>query len=291
MTYTSCEKKLYRSLDSLPAISNIKTSLVLAKAEFELSGSTSVDSVNIIKTIEKMTGFTCTKMTEPGEELDMIVGGNVQDFAHEEDLPLGVTDRTILNKNTIRVTYHPKIVSARDLLSNPFFQSAKLAPLAALPLITSGRAHVRMTFVMTLLSALLTIPVLILAWAPLPKHEILYGAISLGLATIVQAVVAGPFYTGALKALIFSQMIEMDLLIVLSTTTAWVYSVIAYAYLAAGKPLSTGEVFETSTLLVTLIMVERAVSAFARQRAVELISIESLQTPTGLLIDAETHQE
>lgn len=291
MTCTGCEKKLYRSLDSLPAISNIKTSLVLAKAEFELSGSTSVDSVNIIKTIEKMTGFTCTKMTESGEELDMIVGGDVQDFAHEEDLPLGVIDLTILNKNTIRVTYHPKIVGARDLLSNPFFQSAKLAPLAALPLIASGRAHVRMTFVMTLLSALLTIPVLILAWAPLPKHEILYGAISLGLATIVQAVVAGPFYTGALKALIFSQMIEMDLLIVLSTTTAWVYSVIAYAYLAAGKPLSTGEFFETSTLLVTLIMVGRAVSAFARQRAVELISIESLQTPTGLLIDAETHQE
>jgi Cu2+-exporting ATPase len=30
MTYTGCEKKLYRSLDSLSAISNIKTSLLLA---------------------------------------------------------------------------------------------------------------------------------------------------------------------------------------------------------------------------------------------------------------------
>jgi Cd2+-exporting ATPase len=144
---------------------------------------------------------------------------------------------------------------------------------------------------MTLLSALLTIPVLILAWAPLPEHKILYGAISLGLATIVQTVIAGPFYSGALKALIFSRMIEMDLLIVLSTTTAFIYSVIAYAYLAAGQPLSIGEFFETSTLLVTLIMVGRAVSAFARQRAVESISIESLQIPTALLIDPETHQE
>jgi hypothetical protein len=72
-------------------------------------------------------------MTESGEELDMIVGGDVQDFAHEEDLPLGVIDLTILNKNTIRVTYHPKIVGARDLLSNPFFQSAKLAPLQLFP--------------------------------------------------------------------------------------------------------------------------------------------------------------
>jgi cation transport ATPase len=114
---------------------------------------------------------------------------------------------------------------------------------------------------MALLSALLTIPVLILAWAPLPEHEILYGAISLGFATIVQTVVAGPFYVGALKALIFSRMIEMDLLIVMSTTTAYTYSVIAYAYQALGKPLLTGGFFETSTLLVTLIMVGRAVSA------------------------------
>ncbi|KAH8773375.1 P-type ATPase-like protein [Hyaloscypha sp. PMI_1271] len=238
-----------------------------------------------------MTGFTCTKMIQSGQELDMIVGGNVQDFAHKEDLPLGVTDLTVLNKNTIRVTYHPKIVGARELLADPFFRSAKLAPSAVRPQIASGRAHVRMTFLMTILSTLLTIPVLILAWAPLPAHKILYGAISLALATTVQIAIAGPFYTGALKALIFSRMIEMDLLIVLSTTTAYIYSVIAYAYLAAGKPLSTGEFFETSTLLVTLIMVGRAVSALARQRAIESISIESLQTPTALLIDPETHHE
>jgi Cd2+-exporting ATPase len=291
MTCTGCEKKLYRSLDSLPAVSNIKTSLVLAQAEFDLSGSTSVGGVNIIKTIEKMTGFTCTKMIQSGEELDLIVGGNLQDFAHEEGLPLGITDLTVLGKNTIRVTYHPNIIGARELLSNPFFRLAKLAPPTPRLLVASGSAHVRMNFFMTLLSALLTIPVLILAWAPLPEYQILYGAISLVLATIVQTVVAGPFYSGALKALVFTRMIEMDLLIVLSTTAAYVYSVIAYAYLAAGKPLSTGDFFETSTLLVTLIMVGRTVSAFARQRAVESMSIESLQATSALLIDPKAHQD
>lgn len=290
MTCTGCEKKLYRSLDSLQAISNIKTSLVLAQAEFDVTRSASVHSTDIIKTIEKMTGFTCTKITQLGEELDMIVGGNVQDFC-QKDLPFGVTDLKVLNKNAIRVTYHPEMVGARDLLLNPFFRFIKLAPARARPLIVSGRAHVRMTCFMTLLSILLTIPVLILAWAPLPEHEMLYGAISLGLATIVQTVIAGPFYIGALKALIFSRMIEMDLLIVISTTTAYVYSVTAYAYQAVGKPLLTGEFFETSTLLVTLIMVGRTVSAFARQRAVESISIESLQTSTALFVDPKTEQE
>jgi Cu2+-exporting ATPase len=70
----------------------------------------------------------------------------------------------------------------------------------------------------------------------------------------------------------------MDLLIVLSTIVVYIYSVIAYAYLAVGKPLPTREFFETSTLLVTLIVVRRGVSAFARQRAIESISIKSLQT-------------
>jgi len=56
----------------------------------------------------------------------------------------------------------------------------------------------------------------------------------------------------------------MDLLVVLSTTTAYIYSIIAYAFLVSEKPLLTGSFFETSTLLVTLIMVGRLVSGFAR---------------------------
>jgi heavy metal translocating P-type ATPase len=130
-----------------------------------------------------------------------------------------------------------------------------------------------------------TLPVLVLAWAPLPQHEILYGAISMALATIIQVVVAGPFYLSAVRALLITRVIEMDLLIVLSTSTAYIFSVIAFAYEVRGRPLSTGEFFETSTLLVTLIMLGRFVSAFARHKAVESISIRSLQNGTALLVD------
>lgn len=289
MTCTGCEKKLYRSLESLPAVSNVKTSLILAQAEFDMTG-TSMNSANIIETIERMTGFICTRKTGAGEELDLIVDGNAQDFSLRE-LPSGVTNLSILNKNIIRVTYHPKILGARDLIASSFFRSAKLAPVVASPLIASGRAHVRHSLFMTLLSTLLTIPVLLLAWGRLEGHETLRETISLSLATIDQIFIAGPFYIDAFKALFFSRMIEMNLLIVISTTAAYVYSVIAYAYQIDGRPLMSGEFFQTSTLLVTLIMLGRTISAFARQRAVESISIESLQTPTALLIDPKTHQE
>ena len=144
---------------------------------------------------------------------------------------------------------------------------------------------------MTLLSAILTIPVLVMAWAPLPEREVAYSSASLALATIVQVVIAGPFYPKALKALVFSRIIEMDLLIVLSTSAAYIFSVVSFGYLIAEKSLSTGQFFETSTLLVTLIMVGRWVAALARQRAVESISIRSLQASTAIFLDKDSGME
>ena len=68
----------------------------------------------------------------------------------------------------------------------------------------------------------------------------------------------------------------MDLLIVLSTSTAYVFSIVAFAHQVKGHPLPTGDFFETSILLVTLIVSGRLVSAFARQKAVKSVSIRFL---------------
>lgn len=107
----------------------------------------------------------------------------------------------------------------------------------------------------------------------------------------MQVAIAGPFYPSALKALIFTHIIKMDLLIVLSTSTAYVFSLASFAYQVIGRPLPTGEFFETSTLLVTLIMLGRWVSALARQRAVESVSIRSLQAETAVLCDADGYNK
>jgi Cu2+-exporting ATPase len=102
-------------------ISNVKTSLLLAQAEFDLSrSSVIVDALNTIKAIKKMTGFTCTKMTQSRHELDLIVDSLTLEFATKELLPR-VSNITVLDTHTIRVTYHPKLVSARDLMSDPYF--------------------------------------------------------------------------------------------------------------------------------------------------------------------------
>ncbi|MCJ1233585.1 hypothetical protein MMC14_001543 [Varicellaria rhodocarpa] len=285
LTCVGCETKLFRSLRDIPGMHNLHTSLVLSQAEFDLDEKAG-PVPEIIKSVEKNTGFTCQQLSSQGQDIDVVVDGDAKAFV-ERKYPDGVTQMMAIDKRTVRITYDANIIGARALIENCFDSPLELSAPRGSSELESGKKHVRSTAWITLVSAILTIPVLILGWAPLPPRPIAYGGTSLALATIVQIVVAGPFYPSALKALVFTRVIEMDLLIVLSTSTAYIFSIISFAYQVVGHPLLTGEFFEISTLLVTLIMVGRLASAFARQRAVESVSIRSLQTQTAVLCDAD----
>ncbi|KAM0563434.1 hypothetical protein ACHAPJ_001155 [Fusarium lateritium] len=289
MTCTGCETKLNRTLATVPAVKDLKTSLVLSRAEFNIDLHLgSVDEV--IKHLERTTEFKCERIQTRGSGLDFIVDGSPSNLI-EKAWPEGVLDMNLVEKDTVRVSFDPKIVGARDLTERTWDPPIKLAPPHGNSSLEAGSKHVRHVGYTTLLSAVLTIPVLVMAWAPIPEREVAYSSASLALATVVQIVVAGPFYPKAIKALVFSRVIEMDLLIVLSTSAAYMFSVVSFGYLIAKKPLSTGQFFETSTLLVTLIMVGRWVAALARQKAVESISIRSLQASTAILVDEKSGME
>ncbi|KAL4729447.1 hypothetical protein ACLX1H_003867 [Fusarium chlamydosporum] len=283
MTCTGCETKLNRTLATVPAVNDLKTSLVLSRAEFNIDLRLgSVDEV--IKHVERTTEFKRERIQTQGSSLDFVVDGSTAQFVGQ-NWPEGVTDMTVLGRNTIRVSFDPKLVGARNLTERPWDPPAKLVSPVGDSSLEAGSKHVHHVGYTTLLSTVLTIPVLVMAWAPIPENELAYSSASLALATTVQVVIAGPFYPKAIKALVFSRVIEMDLLIVLSTSAAYIFSVVSFGYLIAGKSLSTGQFFETSTLLVTLIMVGRWVAALARQKAVESISIRSLQASTAILVD------
>ncbi|KAI0850525.1 heavy metal translocatin [Daldinia vernicosa] len=282
MTCTGCETKLQQTLSRVDAVKNLKTSLVMARVEFQLDFSLATPE-DIVKHIERTTEFKCERMATHGSTVDIIPRGGAKQFI-QQSMPLGVENVDLIDERTVRITFEPEVIGARDLINKTFQTPVTLASPQADPSIVAGSKHVRYMGWTTLASALLTIPVLVLAWAPLEERPVTYGGVSLALATIVQIFIAGPFYPKALKSLVFSRVVEMDLLIVLSTTAAYIFSVVSFGYLVSGQPLSTGNFFQTSTLLVTLIMVGRWVSALARQKAVESISIRSLQASTAILI-------
>lgn len=284
MTCTGCETKLQRVLGTLPPITNLKTSLVMSRAEFSLD-TASMSPESVMKHLERTTEFKCEQISTRGSNLDVVLS-NVKDFL-DQPFRLGVNAMQLVGKSAVRINFDPKVVGARSLIKENAKYACQLAPPPADPGLAAGSKHVRNIGYMTLLSIVLTVPILVLAWAPLEDRPITYGAVSLIFATVIQFVVAGPFYPKALKSLIFSRMIEMDLLIVLSTSAAYIFSVISFGYLVSGKPLSTGEFFETSTLLVTLIMIGRWIAALSRQKAVESISIRSLQSSKAQLVTEE----
>ncbi|KAI1334794.1 heavy metal translocatin [Xylariaceae sp. FL0016] len=283
MTCTGCETKLQATLGKVPTISHIKSSLVMARVEFDLRGSS---ASSIMKHIERTTEFKCDRITTGGSLIEIIADQGAQIFT-QKAFPNGVKEAIAIDEKTVRIVFDPNVIGARDLVERGYDIPLVLVPQPTDLSLASGNRHVRHIGLMTLLSAVLTIPVLALAWAPLEQRPIAYGSVSLALATIVQFAVAGPFYPTAIKSLVFSGVIEMDLLIVLSTSVAYIFSVVSFGFLVRGQPLSTGEFFETSTLLVTLIMVGRWISALSRQKAVESISIKSLQTSTALLVSPQ----
>ncbi|KAI0882802.1 heavy metal translocatin [Annulohypoxylon maeteangense] len=285
MTCTGCETKLRRTLGDVKALNNLKTSLVMARVQFQLDLSLATPE-DVMKHIERTTEFKCERIVTHGSTLDVIPHGGAKEFM-KQSLPLGVENLDLIDDQTVRIIFDPEVIGARDLINKGFDTPPNLAPPQVDPSLAAGSKHVRHMGWMTLLSAALTVPVLVLAWAPLEDRPVTYGSVSLALATIVQVVIAGPFYPKALKSLVFSRVVEMDLLIVLSTTAAYVFSVVSFGYQVSGQPLSTGNFFETSTLLVTLIMVGRWVSALARQKAVESISIRTLQASTATLVSSD----
>ncbi|KZT07545.1 heavy metal translocatin [Laetiporus sulphureus 93-53] len=291
MTCTGCENKVIHVLRAIPAICNIKTSLVLCRAEFDFDNS-AAELQALVQLIEKRTGFSVENVGAGSTRALCLSVDKSQCGAFVKmPLPHGVEKTVRADKNTVRVVYDPRAIGARDIIACYSAFSPLLAPEPRDPGIIAGVKHIRTLTARTVSSALLTIPVLIMAWAPLPAHPRAYAVASLVLATVVQTAITGPVYFGAFKSLFFSRIVETDLLIVLSTTAAYVYSVVAFAFEMMGRSLASGEFFETSTLLVTLIMLGQLVSAFARQRAIEAISIRSLQQNITTLVYADGKEE
>ena len=280
----SCTSKISKAFESLPAIYNLQMNTILLQAEFDLDLAKS--SVrNVIQSIKRSTGRTCQRIGEGWQELDVVVPGACADFEADAMLSIGIKDVTRLNRHTFSVKYDANILGARQLLKTLNTNVDKPVTLAPPRSHDEVSTTIRATAYMTVISSVLTIPILVLAWAPLPKHTITYGAVSLALATVIQIVVAGPFYPRAFRSLIKDRAIDLDLLVVLSTSITYGFSVASLICEVNGRRLVSGIYFETSALLISLIMMGRLMSDFACHRAVSTGSIRSLQARSAVLVD------
>ncbi|KAI7490069.1 heavy metal translocatin [Hortaea werneckii] len=251
MTCTGCSKKLTNVLHGIPGLSNIKVTFVSGTAAFELDpGNERISVEDIVTLVERQTGFKLARVTSGYMHLDVLLESS--SIRHlEEASPDGlVSVEKVRGKHFYRITYDPTLVGARDLLPH----NAALAPPVPDSTLTEGKKRLVNMTLAFLLSAVFTIPVVVLNWSntsvPRQTREIT----ALILATIPQLITVPEFYAGAIKALIFSRMIEMDMLVVISITAAYFYSIVAFAPYEARISVKEAAFFETSSLLITLVL-------------------------------------
>jgi Cu+-exporting ATPase len=121
---------------------------------------------------------------------------------------------------------------------------------------------------MVALGAALTIPIAALTYIPIiPDHSI-NNLVMFVLSLPVQFVVGSRFYRGSYDAL-RSRTGNMDLLIGLGTTAAWVYSTVVT--FAPGFFPSSSTYFETSAIIITLIQTGNLLEYITKGRASEAV--------------------
>ena len=283
MTCSGCGNKMERTLKAIPGVSAVRVNFVMGHAEFSVD-TTITTAEEVVREAQRATGFHCNRLASDDQTIDLLASGASAKALTDRAIE-GVTHAVILNKKTVRLTYEPAVIGARALLEEARLLSEGLAPPRDDPSVSSGRKRLYDQLMKTAAAAALTIPVIILAWGDTLVGEQTRAYVSIVLATLVQLIAVPDFYSPAISALVHSGSIEMDMLVVISITAAYAYSVVAFGFRMAGRPLDISEFFETSTLLITLVIMGRLVAAFARVRAVAAVSLRSLQASTAIVVE------
>lgn len=293
MTCAACANRIEKGLSKLEGVDKANVNFALERA----SVSFDPKIVNLAHMEEKINqwGYGTVK-----ESIDLqIVGMTCAACANRIEKGLnklpGVSKATVnFALETTHVEYSAAQVSPQDMMVK-----VKQLGYTATPKDKEKNAgdhrlqeikRQRMKFV---ISAILSFPLLwamvghfewaSFIWAPDLFMNPLFQFI---LATPVQFWVGMQFYTGAYKAL-RNKSANMDVLVALGTSAAYFYSIyltVQWFTSTAGNHIP-GLYFETSAILITLIILGKLFEALAKGRTSEAIkSLMSLQAKTAIVI-------
>ncbi|KAF9353202.1 hypothetical protein BGX34_011737 [Mortierella sp. NVP85] len=304
MTCTGCENTLIAALRAHPSIANATANMFLNKAElsYDPATITTDDIVNIIKT----AGFSARlQHSASGNQGRFIITRQANDIDPEKarniikselDLKGIIAFDTAVNADgtSLDVTFDPDVTGTRDiayaLRSRGF--NVELAKDDSEGDRKSGSEMIKMRRLLVL-SVVFVIPVVFLAFIfpyagtfEVARNLSARNLVLFLLATPIQLFVGAPIYRGAWNGIVLSHELNMDSLVILSTSCAYFYSTIATIVAMSSPRLQAPEIFfETSAILMTLIILGRYLQALARGRAADALSkLKNLQSSTANLV-------
>lgn len=279
MDCSSCGDILTRALDGTLGVRNARVTFISAMAECEVARDITTLE-NVVDCIQTRTRYTLAVKENDLPTLDLVMDRQTA-AGLKDELPRGIISCGPLSKTHYEIKYDATIIGARKVIES--IPGCRLAPPEPDKGLSAGRKRLLFTFWSTTTAFCLTIPVVVLSWAepPVSEHSVLY--ISLVLGTAVQAIAIPEFYRPALSTLIFHHVIDMDMLVVISISAAYGYSIVAFGLLLTQTASDVKTLFETSTLLISLVLLGRLIAAYARKRAVAAVSLRSLQPTSATL--------
>lgn len=208
----------------------------------------------------------------------------------------GVASASVnLAMETARVEYSPTAVTPEEII-----RKVEQLGYGAIPrekredAKDRRRREIRRQTVRFAVSAALSLPLLwtmaghftFTSFVPVPSWP-MNPWVQLALATPVQFVIGGPFYVGAWKALL-GRSANMDVLVALGTSSAYLYSLfltLEWAMADGAARHAPDLYYETSAILITLIVLGKLLEALAKGRTSEAIkALMGLRAKTATVI-------
>ncbi|MBB6646782.1 heavy metal translocating P-type ATPase [Halobellus ruber] len=120
--------------------------------------------------------------------------------------------------------------------------------------------------------------------ATIPGTRVPFGWVAFALATPVQVVLGREFYENSYTAVVRNRTANMDVLIALGSTTAYLYSVVALVGILPGA----GLYFDTAALILVFITLGNYLEARSKGQASDALrSLLEMEADTATLVDAD----
>ncbi|QYG90913.1 copper-exporting P-type ATPase CopA [Bacillus atrophaeus] len=292
MTCAACASRIEKGLKRMDGVADAHVNLALETSNVTYNPSETGAAV-IKEKIEKLGYGVVTEKAE-----FQIAGMTCAACANRIEKRLnkteGVSSAPVnFALETVAVEYNPKEVAITDLKETVAKLGYQLEQKGEADGETESpqKKEQRKQTVRLIFSAILSFPLL---WAMVSHFSFtsfiwvpdifMNPWMQFALATPVQFVIGWPFYTGAYKAL-RNKSANMDVLVALGTTAAYVYSLYLTIQSLGAHGHTDGLYYETSAILLTLILLGKRFEAKAKGRSSDAIKkLMKLQAKTATVV-------
>ncbi|XP_065178991.1 copper-transporting ATPase 2-like [Sycon ciliatum] len=303
MTCSSCVTKVERVLNEHPGISSVRVALLTCQADVAYHpGQITADEIADKIAAVGFAARVLEQRASTASILNLVVGGMtcsscVNVIEGRVAKLSGVKSITVgLSTSSARVEYDASIIGPRDIIAC-ITEAGFTAELACESDRVSTLSHKqdiakwRKAFLLSLLTAVPTLIISLALHRPCQATFVIDGLsvhnlLLLILCSIAQFGGGRHFYSSAYASLKHHSA-NMDVLIVLSTTLAYVYSVVVVIFaLMRNGPKTPHTFFETGPMLLTFISLGRWLEHKAKSKTSDaLVKLMQLQAPSATVLE------